>query len=489
MPIERVTPSVHPVDLAVVAVYLVAMIAAGFLLAGRVKVYRDFFLAGRSLTTPILICTLVSSYYGLDSLIGDSGDASREGVVVWFTYGRPYTLALLVAALLLARRLRGLDALSLADLLGQHYGRSTQVAAAIASFLYALPILAIMGLAAMGEVLFGVPLWLGACLGSAVSVAYVALGGAWADVLTDTVQFGVMCVSLAVALPYIMGAVGGFEGIRTALGDDAFAPLGSAPPLYTAAYALTAVSVLVEPLFYQRMLAARDTAAIRNAFLWGLLLWGAYDWATTAVGMAGGAMMASGVLPADTPRDQVLLRLVPLYLPLGLSGLFVGGCLAAAMATVDSYFLVAAGNLVYDIYRPLARRTLDDRTLIRYTRGAMLLSAAVCVALGLYFERIKEAWAFMATILTSTLLVPTLASLFLPGRPVPLAGALACWGGLSAVVTFYAVLHAWGTPDLGLETRRMAVGGVTLLREYALFAAVPVSALGYLLGRVLGRRP
>jgi SSS family solute:Na+ symporter len=483
------TLSLHPVDLAVVAVYLVAMIAAGFLLAGRVKAYRDFFLAGRSLTTPILICALVSSYYGLDALFGDSGDASREGVVVWFTYGRPYTLALLVAALLLARRLRGMDALSLADLLGQHYGRSTQLAAAIASFLYALPVLAIMGLAAMGEVLFGLPLWLGACLGGAVCVLYVSLGGAWADVLTDTVQFAIMCVSLAVALPFILGAVGGFEGVRAALGEDAFAPLGSAPPLYTAAYALTAVSVLVEPLFYQRMLAARDTAAIRNAFLWGVLVWAAYDWATTAVGMAGGAMMATGVLPPDTPRDQVLLRLVPLYLPLGVSGLFLGGCLAAAMSTVDSYLLIAAGNLVYDIYRPLARRELDDRTLIRYTRGAMLVSAVLCVALGLYFERIKEAWAFMATILTSTLLVPTLASLWLPGRPAPLAGALASWAGLSAVVAFYTVLHVWGAPDLDLETRRMELGGLTLLREYALFAALPVSALGYTLGRVLGRRP
>jgi SSS family solute:Na+ symporter len=482
-------PSLHPVDLAIMALYLVAMIAVGFLLAGRVKAYQDFFLAGRSLTTPILICTLVSSYYGLDALFGDSGDASREGVVVWFTYGRPYTLALLVAALLLARRLRGMNALSLADLLGQHYGRSTQVAAAIASFFYALPVLAIMGLAAMGEVMFGVPLWLGACLGSAVSVVYVAMGGAWADVLTDTIQFAIMCLSLALALPFIMGAVGGFEGIRATLGERAFAPLGTAPPLYTAAYALTAVSVFVEPLFYQRMLAARDAAAIRNAFLWGILVWAAYDWATTAVGMAGGAMMASGVLPADTPRDQVLLRLVPLYLPLGISGLFLGGCLAAAMSTVDSYFLVAAGNLVYDIYRPLVRRELDDRTLIRYTRGAMLLSAAVCVVLGIYFERIKEAWAFTATILTSTLLVPTLASLFLPGRRVPLAGSLATWGGLSAVVAVYAVLHVWGAPDLELETRRMEIAGVTLLREYALFVAVPMSALGYLLGRILGRCP
>jgi hypothetical protein len=71
---------------------------------------------------------------------------------------------------------------------------------------------------------------------------------------------------------------------------------------------------------------------------------------------------------------------------------------------------------------------------------------------------------------------------------VPLAGALASWGGLAAVMLFYAVIDVWGAPDLDLETRRMELAGLTLLREYALFVAVPVSALGWAAGQVLGRR-
>ena len=118
----------------------------------------------------------------------------------------------------------------------------------------------------------------------------------------------------------------------------------------------------------------------------------------------------------------------------------------------------------------------------------MLLSAVMCVVLGLYFERIKEAWAFTATILTSTLLVPTLTAIVLPLRAVPLAGALSAWGGLVSVIAFYAVLDVWGAPDLDLETRRMELAGLTLLREYALFVAVPVSALGWVVGRLLGCR-
>ena len=115
-------------------------------------------------------------------------------------------------------------------------------------------------------------------------------------------------------------------------------------------------------------------------------------------------------------RDQILLRVVPRFLPVGVSGFFLGGCLATAMSTVDSYVLIAAGNVVYDIYRPLSTRALDDRTMIRYTRIAMVFSGLVSVLIGLYFERIKEAWNFMATVLTSTLLVPMGVALLAPGR-------------------------------------------------------------------------
>ncbi|MBI2161473.1 MAG: hypothetical protein HYU25_14045 [Candidatus Rokubacteria bacterium] len=193
--------------------------------------------------------------------------------------------------MLVARRLGQLDFLSLADVLAHHYGKPAQVAGAIASFFYSLPVLSIMGLAAAGEVIVGLPMWLGAVVGSALAVAYTAMGGFWADALTDVAQFLIMSVSLAVAVPFALAAVGGFAGVRERLGAEFFAPLGSAPPLYTLAYALTALSVLVEPLFYQRVFAARSARAVRNAFLWGVLIWAAYDWLVAAAGMAGGALM------------------------------------------------------------------------------------------------------------------------------------------------------------------------------------------------------
>jgi hypothetical protein len=108
--------------------------------------------------------------------------------------------------------------------------------------------------------------------------------------------------------------------------------------------------------------------------------------------------------------------------------------------------------------------------------------------LGVSFERMKEAWNFMATVLTSTVLVPMWVALFVPRRAVPLAGTLSSWGGLGAVAVFFLVLRLWGEPYPGLESRRLVVAGVEVLHEYALFFTLPVSALGYLVGAAVGRR-
>jgi hypothetical protein len=69
-----------------------------------------------------------------------------------------------------------------------------------------------------------------------------------------------------------------------------------------------------------------------------------------------------------------------------------------------------------------------------------------------------------------------------------LAGALASWGGLLAVVAFFAVMHLAGRPYADLETHRLVVAGVEILREYALYFALPVSLLGFVVGSLLGRR-
>jgi len=64
--------SIANIDYIIIIVYLLGMVGVGIWFARRHATFDDFFLAGRSLTTPLLITTLISTYYGIDVLFGDT---------------------------------------------------------------------------------------------------------------------------------------------------------------------------------------------------------------------------------------------------------------------------------------------------------------------------------------------------------------------------------------------------------------------------------
>lgn len=72
------------IDWLIVVVYLSGMLAIGFYFSGKTKSFEDYFLASKGITMPLLIGTLVSTFYGLDTLFGTSEIGFMEGVAGFF---------------------------------------------------------------------------------------------------------------------------------------------------------------------------------------------------------------------------------------------------------------------------------------------------------------------------------------------------------------------------------------------------------------------
>ena len=119
-------------DWGVIALFLLGMLALGGFLASRIGGFKEYFLAGGALSTPLLICTLVSTYYGLDVTFGTSESGFYYGLAAWFWYSLPYYFFIAFAAVIVARRLRRYDVMTLPDLLDQQYGSGMRMAAAAA---------------------------------------------------------------------------------------------------------------------------------------------------------------------------------------------------------------------------------------------------------------------------------------------------------------------------------------------------------------------
>jgi SSS family solute:Na+ symporter len=218
----------------------------------------------------------------------------------------------------------------------------------------------------------------------------------------------------------------------------------------------------------------------------GILLWAAYDWGVTLIGMLARAAVTQGLLPDDLEGRSALLTLCVEMLPVGLRGLMIGGIVSAAMANVDTYSLLASANVVYDIYRPVADPQASDRRLLLLTRMGVFLVMVLAAALSVLFERMRDIWQFLASIMVSVLFVPLMAALF--ARPRPAAGLGGALAGFAGLIAFYGLLFYRGKYIDDQEVFMLQIGPVALWQDYAALCALPVSLAGFVLGHFLGRR-
>ena len=479
--------SIATIDYIIIAIYLMGMIGVGVWFAKKHTDFDDFFLAGRSLTTPLLITTLISTYYGIDVLFGDSQLGFTNGVVAWFGYARPTYAFFLIAAFFLAQRLKEEDFKSLPDILDKYYGKNTRYVGAVTSFIYSLPALSLYGFGMLGDVILGWEPIMGMLVLGGIALVYTLTGGFWAVVLTDSIQFLFMCVVLALAVPFAMNFIGGFDKMIDILEPSYFDTMGDLSIWLIIIYASTGLAILVEPTFYQRIFAAKSYKNVRNALIIGIFIWGSYDWIITIIAMAAKTGVLQGILPTDVAPDAALLTVMVAALPAGALGLFMAGVLSTEMSTLDSYCLVAGGNVAYDIYRPAIKPDATDQELIKKTRYGILLSWILGLAMAVSFDQMLGLWVFMASILISSVMVPILLGLFIPRFRKALAGFLSAGLGLASTVILNIYIMMTGTFDVLEETYIIQWFGIDFLQEFIMYITVPISLLGFFIGLILDK--
>ena len=482
----------HVIDYIIISIYLAGMVGVGLWFAKKHTDFDDFFLAGRSLTTPLLITTLISTYYGIDVLFGDSQLGFTDGVVAWFGYARPTYAFFLIAAFLLAQRLRKEDFKSLPDILDKYYGKNTRYVSAVTSFIYSLPALSLYGFGMLGDVILGWEPIIGMLVLGGIGLVYTLTGGFWAVVLTDSIQFVMMCVVLALAFPFAMNLIGGFDSMVEKLPSSYFDTMGDLSIWLIIIYASTGLAILVEPTFYQRIFAAKSYKNVRNALVIGIFIWGSYDWIITILAMAAKTgtlmkIMGDPIIDPGVAPDAALLTIMVAALPVGALGLFMAGVLSTEMSTLDSYCLVAGGNVAYDIYKPAFKPDATDDELIRTTRYGIFLSWLLGFAMAVSFEQMLGLWVFMASILISSTMTPILLGIYVPSFRKPLAGFLSAGLGLLSTLILNIYIMMTGTFDTVEETYIVQWFGIDFLQEFVMYITVPISFMGFFIGLVMDR--
>jgi SSS family solute:Na+ symporter len=357
--------------------------------------------------------------------------------------------------------------------------------------IYCLPTTSLFALGRVSEFVFGIDAHYGALLLGGIALGYTLLGGLKAVAITDTIQFSLMCITVAVGVPLLVHEVGGFAAIKEAVPTGHFEFFGTVPPFLLLAYASSSLAVLIDPSLYQRIFASRSAKQARNAILAATAIWTTFDWLVVAGGIAALAAVSKGILASNVHPNDAFLIAVTYALPIGLSGIFLAGVLATAMSTIDGYTLVAGSNISYDMYRPLIKPDASDKELVKVTKISIVIAWTIGYLVAFQFERIMALLIFVTTVILATVFVPVLMALFYQGKKTALAGLLSCSMGLVSVLTFYIGLsrigdynEVWGTY---IWTFTLADNTYSIWQEYSLFFCLPISLLGFFIGNIFGK--
>ncbi len=434
--------STSPLDWGLMLLYFAFLVVTWRGAFGRPGGVGDYLVAGRRVTLPAFVATLVATWYG--GVLGVGEYAWRYGVSNWLVFGVPYYLGALLFAWLFARRARTAALYTLPDLLERSYGRGPALAGALLVFLTSTPAAYVLMLGTLFAVMTGLPLAGCMVAAAAVSVFYVDRGGLRSVVFTDQVQFVLMFAGFILLLGFLVAQHGAFGFLAARLPATHLAWHGGNPPGTILVWYFIALSALVDPAFWQRAYAARDPRTARVGVVVSVGFWMLFDFLTTTCGLYARALLPELADPVAAFPALANATLPPLAL-----GLFYLGMIATVMSTIDSYAFIAATTLARDVWWRL--RGGPEERLPRVTRVALWISAGVALALAFARPSVVALWEEIGSLTTPALLLPVGTALLERGR-LP-----ARWT-LAAMFVPFVVTASWliagrrlGAPPFGVE--------------------------------------
>jgi SSS family solute:Na+ symporter len=398
-------PQLGYLDIGIIVFYLVANAVAGLMVIRKHRQrseVEEYILAGRTLTLPAFVATLVSTWYG--GIIGVGEYAYDNGIVMWAVFGVPYYVAAIIFALFLAKRVNSdREHLSIPDRMRATYGPRIGYLSAVITTFMTSPAAYIMMLATLYEWFFGISYVLGVIIAIVTSITYLFYGGFRASLRADMLQFVMMFCGFAIIIPFAVSAYGGLSFLTSNLPPGHLRPFGSFSLWYILVWYVVALTTLADPNIHQRVFAARNVRVAKRGILISIGFWVLFDFMTNTAGL-----YAKAVFPSLTESRSAYPALAEAILPAGIKGVFYTGLLATVLSTVDSFFFTSASIIGRDILWRLFEKEGDERSVTKLIRVGLIITALVSIVIIMLSEKIYLIWYAMGSVLVPAILIPLL---------------------------------------------------------------------------------
>jgi SSS family solute:Na+ symporter len=362
----------------------------------------ELLLMGRSLTLPIFVATLVATWYG--GIFGVTALTFEKGIYNLLTQGIFWYGSYLIFAFFLVKKIRDYNVITIPEMAGKMFGPGAERLTATLNFLNLLPLAYTISLGIFLQAMFGGSLFINTAVGVTLVTVWSLWGGFRAVVFSDVVQFFFMILAVFLIVVFAWAKMGSPIELMTKLPPSHLDWTGGESISTIFVWGFIALSTLVDPNFYQRVLAADSEKTAKRGIIISTVIWFLFDCCTTL-----GALYAKVAIPDANPQNAYLEFSIQLV-PHGVRGLILAGILAIILSTIDAYLFNAATCVSYDFFK------LKDKFKIWHHHIALISVSIFSVVVGVHFEgNVIEVWKTMGSFSAACLLFPILVGQWKPG--------------------------------------------------------------------------
>ncbi|NOR11969.1 MAG: sodium:solute symporter family protein [Candidatus Aminicenantes bacterium] len=437
--------------LITILVYLLVLFAFGLRIAKRLKNKEDFLVAGRSLTAPVLVGTLLATWmgsgdifsvsdlsynHGFSSLIGSSG--GWLGIIIVF---------------FIAGRVRRFGQFTVPDILEARYNKWARILATITTIIAYVTIVSyqfrgggwVLNIITEGRIQEKHAMALVAIF----VITYTLLAGTLSVAYLDILNGILMITAIFISVPFLIHHVGGMDYIVANVTPRSHSILGNMTMVQAMGYFVpTLLLALGNGNMYQRFFSAKnENEAKKSVIGWiiGVILLG--------IALQSLAVIGSSYFKGleSNEAGKILLLVAHKGVPVAVGCALITAVVAIIISTANSFLLVPATNVVRDIYQRFINPDLPDKKMIFFSRVVVVVLGIISFSLISFFPRILDA-AYAAYTVYGAGITPALIAVFFWKRATVSGGVLSILGGLSMTVVWEVMNKFLGHLPLGIPT-------------------------------------
>ncbi len=402
-------------DTIVIFVFSAFILCIGLLFSRTGRNIKSFFAGGEAVPWTIGGLSLFMSFFSAGTFVAWGSIAYKYG---WVSVTIQWTMAFgaLVAGLFIAPRWKRTGNLTAAEFIQQRLGETVKrlyvnIFMAVSLFLKGAVLYPV---AKLVSVSLDLPLIPCTIVLGIMMIAYTAVGGLWAVMVTDILQFVVLTAAVLIILPLALEKAGGFNNFAANAPTGFFELLGGEYTIwFVFAFSLYHIFYIGGNwTFVQRYTSVDSPASARKVAMVFALLYIISPMVWMLPPMIY-KVINPGLQGLDT--ENAYLQICQLVLPPGLMGLMLTGMYFSTSATANTTLNVVAAVFTNDVYRSRINPAATDRKLMKIARlsswcfGALMIVIALIVP---YIGGMVEVVLSIAAITAGPLLAPPIWALF-----------------------------------------------------------------------------